>query len=133
MRRFVEMPKEFHQMNSAVSDLEMLNGMARSLERSEARRIGTTLTRARKIVARRIGITASAFENILYQRTKNVPSWLMGRVRAELVSVLQLEVQNLEHEIQLYRQTGANHSGDALIAVETQLIAAREVLRGEVK
>lgn len=127
------MQEEFRQMNSAVSDVETLNGMARSLERSEARRIGTTLTQARKMVARRVGITASAFENYLYQRTKVVPNWLMSRVRAELISVLQLEVQNLEHEIQLHRQTGADHTGDALISAAAQLAAAREILMGEVK
>src|SRR5260370_30844504 len=125
------MQEDFRQMNSAVSELEMLNGMARSLERSEARRIGTTLTEARKRVARRLGVTASAFENFLYQRTKNVPNWLMNRVRAELISVLQLEVQNLEHEIQLHRQAGSDHSGDALVAAETQLAAARKILSGQ--
>src|SRR3981189_195404 len=104
MEGFVEMQEEFRQMNSAVSDVEALNGMARSLERSEARRVGTTRTQARKTIARRIGITASAFENFLYLRTKVVPNWLMGKVRAELISVLQLEVQNLEHEIQLHKQ-----------------------------
>jgi hypothetical protein len=127
------MQEEFRQMNSAVSDIEMLNGMARSLERSEARRIGTTLTQARKIIARRVGITASAFENFLYQRTKVVPNWLMGRVRAELISVLQLEVQNLEHEIQLHQQIGSDRSGTALVAAETKLAAAREILLGQVK
>jgi hypothetical protein len=127
------MQEEFRQMNSAVSDLETLNGMARSLERSEARRIGTTLTQARKMVARRLGITPGAFENFLYQRTKVVPNWLMSRVRAELLSVLQLEVQNLEHEIQLHRQTGSDHSGTSLVSAETQLAKAREILAGEVR
>jgi hypothetical protein len=133
MRRFVEMPEEFHQMNSAVTDLETLNGMARSLERSEARRIGTTPTKVRKIIARRLGITKSSLENFLSRRTKVVPHWLMSCVRAELISVLQLEVQNLEHEIQLYRQAGADHSGSALVAIETQLATARQILREEVK
>lgn len=127
------MQEDFRQMNSATSDIAALNGMARSLERSEARRIGTTLTQARKTIARRIGVTSAAFENFLYQRTKVVPSWVMSRVRAELISALQLEVQNLEHEIQLHRQAGSDHSGSALVAAETQLAAAREILRGEVK
>ena len=124
------MQEDFRQMNSAASDIEMLNEMARSLERSEARRIGTTLTQARKTVARRVGLTAAAFENFLYQRTKVVPNWVMGRVRAELISVLQLEVQKLEHEIQLHKQIGSDHSDDALNAAETQLEAARKILNG---
>ncbi len=124
------MQKDFDQMNGAASDVETLNGMARSLERSEARRIGTSLTQARKIVARRIGITAACFENFLYLRTKIVPNWVMSRVRAELISVLQLEVQKLEHEIQLHKQAGSDHSGDALCAIETSLAAARKILSG---
>jgi hypothetical protein len=127
------MPKEFRQMNSAVSDLETLNGLARSLERSEARRIGTTPSKARKAVARRLGITKDALENFLYRRTKVVPHWLMSCVRSELVSALQLEMQNLAHEIQLHRQAGSDHSGTALVAAETQLEAARQILEGEMK
>ena len=127
------MQEDFRQMNSATTDVETLNGMARALERSEARRAGTTLTRARKLVARRIGITASAFENFLYQRTKVVPSWLMHRVRAELISVLQLEVQKIEHEIQLHRQIGSDHTDAALASAETQLAAARQILSGGMK
>jgi hypothetical protein len=133
MKGFVKMKEALRQMNSASTDVALLNGMARALERSEARRAGTTLTQARKSVARRVGVTASAFENFLYQRTKVVPSWLMHRVRAELISVLQLEVQNLEHEIQLHRQTGSAHSDDALASAETQLEAARQILSGEVR
>ncbi len=125
------MQEDFRNMHSATSDIEALNGMARSLERSEARRIGTTLTQARKVVARRIGVTSSAFENYLYQRTKTVPSWLMGRVRAELISVLQLEIQNLEHEIQLHKQSGSPHTDDALASAEAQVAAARKILQGK--
>jgi hypothetical protein len=125
------MTKDFPQMNSAVADVATLNGMARSLERSEARRIGTTLTQARKTVARRLGVTPSTFDNYLYGRVKVVPNWLMGKVRAELISVLQSEAAHLEHEIQLHRQTGSHHSEDALASAESQLAAAREILRGK--
>lgn len=125
------MPKDFPQLSSAGADVAALNGMARSLERSEARRIGATLTQARKIVARRLGITSSTFDNFLYGRTKVVPSWLMGKVRAELISVLQSEASHLEHEIQLHRQTGAHHSEASLASAEAQLAAAREILGGK--
>ena len=125
------MQEDFRNMNSALSDIDSLTCMARSLERSEARRVGTSLTQARKIVARRIGVTASAFENFLYRRTKVVPNWVMRRVRAELVSVLQLEVQKLEHEIQLHKQIGSDHSDSSLASAETQLAAARRILESK--
>lgn len=84
-------------------------------------------------MARRIGITACAFENYLYQRTKVVPHWLMNRIHAELVSVLQLEMQKLEHELQLHLQTGSDRSGSALVSAEAQLAAARKVLAEAMK
>src|ERR1700730_16177485 len=112
MKGFVKMKEETRKMNSAVSDVETLNGMARLLERSEVRRLGSKVMQARKDIARRIGITDDQIENFRSLRTKVVPHWLMGRVRAELISVLQLEVQNLEHQIQLHRQTGSDYSGN---------------------
>jgi hypothetical protein len=127
------MQEDFRKMNSAVSDLETLNGMARSLERSEVRRGTSGIMQARKNIARRLGITDDQIENFRSLRTKIVPHWLMNRVRAELFTVLQLEVQNLEHEIQLHKQTGADYRDDALATAETQLAAARSILSGKVK
>lgn len=125
------MTKEFGQMNSAVSDIDQFNGLARSMERSEVRRSNAGVLEARKAIARRVGITFDTIENFRSLRTKIVPHWLMNRVRAELISALQMEAQYLEHEIQLHKQTGADHSGNALVAAETQLAAAREILKGE--
>lgn len=127
------MSKDSRQMNSAVSDVETLNGLARSLERSEVRRSGYGVIQARKNIARRLGITADTIENFRSLRAKMVPHWLMNRFRAELISALQLEVQNLEHEIQLNKQIGAHHTDNAMAAAEAQLAAARKILSGEVK
>ena len=57
----------------------------------------------------------------------------MNKVRAELVSVLQSEIQRLEHEVHLARQIGSDHRDDMLASAETQLASAREILRREVK
>jgi hypothetical protein len=127
------MQEEFRKMNSAVSDLETLNEMTRSLERSEVRRLGSKLMQARKDIARRLGITDDQIENFRSLRTKIVPHWLMNRVRAELFTVLQLEVQNLEHEIQLHRQTGSDYRNNNLASAEAQLSKAREILSGKIK
>jgi hypothetical protein len=133
VKGFVKMQEDFRKMNSAVGDLDHFNAMARSLERSEVRSVGSGVIQARKNIARRLGINPDTIENFRSLRAKMVPHWLMNRVRAELVSALQLEVQNLEHEIQLHRQAGADHSGNALIAAETQVAAVRQILRGEVR
>lgn len=125
------MTKDFRQMNSSFADLETLNGLTRALERSECRRTGRKLLPAREDIARRLGITPDTIENFRSLRTKIVPHWLLNKVRAELVSVLEMERQNLEHEIQLYKQTGAHHTDVDLCAAETQLSAVREVLGRE--
>jgi hypothetical protein len=133
MKGFVKMQEDFRKMNSAVGDLDNFNAMARSLERSEVRSVGTGVTQARKNIARRLGITADTIENFRSLRAKMVPHWLMNRVRAELISALHVEVQNLEHEIQLHRQIGSGHCDHALASAETQLAAARQILEGGVK
>lgn len=127
------MTEEKGPMASSVGDIHSLNQMARLLERSEVRRVNTNLMQARKNVARRLGITADMIENFRSLRNKIVPHWLMDKVEAELRSALEMEAQNLEHEIQLYRQTGAHHSGSALVEAETKLVAVREILAGGVK
>jgi hypothetical protein len=133
MKGFVKMQEDFRKMNNAVGDLDNFNAMARSLERSEVRRAGTGVLQARVDIARRLGIGPDAIENFRSLRAKMVPHWLMNRVRAELVSALHVEMQNLEHEIQLHRQAGTHHTDDALASAETQVAAARAILRGEVK
>jgi hypothetical protein len=86
---------------------------------------------ARKDIARRLGITDDQIENFRSLRTKIVPHWLMNRVRAELFSVLQLEVQNLEHEIQLHKQIGSDYRDVDLASAQAQIAAARAILEGE--
>ena len=133
MKGFVKMQEDFRKMHSSITDLDGFNSLARSLERCEVRRLGTGVVQARKNIACRLGISADAIENFRSLRAKMVPHFLMNRVRAELISALQLEMQNLEHEIQLHKQAGSNHTGDALVAAETQVAAIKEIIRGEMK
>jgi transposase-like protein len=117
---------------NAVSDVSTINHLAAVLERSEAHRLGVTESDARKSIARRLGVSPGTLENIRRLRTKVVPNWLMNKVRVELIAVLQLEIQRLEHEIHIARQTGSDHREDALCMAETQLAKARKALEGEV-
>lgn len=119
---------EINQMN-AVSDIEAVHRFARRLEDAEAKRLGVRVTEARISLARRLRTSPGTLENIRRLRTKIVPNWLMARIKAEFVSVLQNEIARLEHEITIAKQIGAHHSDDALQAAETQVVAAREILR----
>ena len=119
---------EINQMN-AVSDIEAVHRFARRIEDAEAKRLGVRITEARVSLARRLRTSPGTLENIRRLRTKVVPNWLMARIKAEFVSVLQNEIARLEHEISIAKQIGAHHSDDALQAAETQMVAALEILR----
>lgn len=118
---------------NAMSDVATMNRLSKSLEDAEAYRLGINAKDARKRIAKRIGTTPTTLENLRRMRTKIVPNWLMNRVRAELVSVLQSEIQRLEHEVSIYRQIGQDHRDDLLAEAETSLASARQILKGELK
>lgn len=124
--------KRVRPMN-AISDVSTLNRFARLVEKSEARQLGISEQQARTRIANRIGVSPGTLENIRRLRTKIVPNWLMNKVRLELVAVLQLEIQGLEHEVNLARKTGMDYRDDALVTAETQLAKAREALAGGMK
>lgn len=116
---------------NAATDVATLNRFARALENAEAKRIGASLPVARSRIASRLGVSPGTLENIRRLRTKIVPNWLMNKVRSELISVLQLEIRRLEHEVHLARQTGSNHRDGDLASAETSLATAREILTAE--
>jgi hypothetical protein len=116
------------QMN-AMTDIEAVHRFATTLENAEAKRLGVRTAQARISLARRLRTSPGTLENIRRLRTKIVPAWLMARIRAEFVSVLQNEITRLEHEINLARQVGLDHRDDDLQAAEAQVAAAKEILR----
>lgn len=124
---------EFIQMNTAMADVSTARRLVVRIEDTEARRQRRSVSDIRATVARKLQASPGTLENIRRYRSKVIPNWLMARIRAEFIAILQSEIQGLEHEIQLSRQTGADHRDDALASAETQLAAAREILAGEVK
>lgn len=117
----------------STADVSHARRMVVRIEDTEAKRRNETLDEVRPAVARKLKASPGTLENIRRFRSKVIPSWLMDRIRSEFVALLLSEIQGLEHEIQLARQTGSNHRDDTLAAAEAQLAAAREILRGEVK
>jgi hypothetical protein len=122
---------EINQMN-AVSDIESVHRFARRIEDAEAKRLGVRVTEARISLARRLRTSPGTLENIRRMRTKIVPNWLMARIKAEFVSVLQNEIARLEHEICVAKQIGMDHRESDLASAEAQLAAARSILAGDV-
>lgn len=119
---------DLNQMN-AVSDVETVHRLARRLEDAEAKRLGVRVSEARISLASRLRTSPGTLENIRRLRTKIVPNWLMARIKAEFVSVLQQEIARLEHEVTITKQIGLHHSDSALQEAETQVAAAREILK----
>ena len=118
---------------NAFSDVATVNRLARVIEDQEARRLAIPVSSARARVANRIGVAPGTLENLRRLRTKIVPNWLMNRLRAEFIVVLQSEIQRLEHEIHVARQIGADHRDDLLASAETQLATARQIFDEAVK
>lgn len=113
---------------SASADVATAERWTRVLEKAEAKRLGVPEKDARKSLARKLKASPGTLENIRRLRTKLVPHWLMARMRGEFIAALQMEIQRLEHEIHLARQTGMDHRDDALCAAEAQLQSARRIL-----
>lgn len=109
-----------------TTDADTFTSLTRSLERSEARRLGIGITTARVGIARRLGITPTTLENHLYKRLKVIPHWLMTQVREELIKALGREIAHLEREIELHRKAGADPDDRELVAAEAKIAEARQ-------
>lgn len=114
---------------SAHADVSTACQLAHGIEQAEARRLGLSVSKARPSVARRVGASPGTMENIRRMRVKNIPSWLMDRIRAEFVAVLQNEIRHLENEISIARKTRVDYSPDVLAAAETQVLAAKTLIK----
>jgi len=113
---------------NAMADIATANRLARVIEDAEASRLGVRVGKARRTVARRIGASPGTLENIRRLRLKTIPNYLMARIRAEFVAVLQREIRRLEHEISLHTQAGVDHHDDDLAKAQAQLDAAKAIL-----
>jgi hypothetical protein len=115
-------------MSGAVSDVPRASTMLTLLEDTEARRKRVTVGEARTAIARTLRVPAKTLLNIRKQRRKAVQNSLLTGIRDRLIAVLQLEVQECEHLIALYRQTGVDCREDDFLAVATSIAAAKKIL-----
>jgi len=120
-------------MSTATADLSTAHHFVTKIENAEAKRKNLPVIDVRPLVASKLKTSPGTLENIRRFRSKVIPNWLMQRIRAEFVAVLQNEIQGLEHEVHLARQIGSNYRDDTLASAEAQLAAAREILEGGLK
>lgn len=115
---------------NAVADVATARRLATAIEDHTARRLRLPVAKARPRVASRLGAAPGTLENLRRDRLKSIPSWLMARIRAEFIRVLQAQVQALEADISFHRQAGADHRSDDLAAAEAQIREAKKILSG---
>lgn len=116
---------------SASSDTATANELLLRLENFEARRLNTSPKRVRSTMASRLRAMPGTLENIRRLRLKTIPSWLMSRMRGELVSAMQHEIARLEHELAIHRQIGTDPGSNDFAKAEAALGAARQIMRGD--
>lgn len=115
---------------NAHTDVQAAQMLALRLEGIEAGRGKLPLAEIRERVARKVSSSPGFFENLQRGRIKSVPAWLMRKMRDALVEALQTEVQKLQHEIHLARQTGEGPDSDAIFEAEARLVEAKKILGG---
>jgi hypothetical protein len=113
---------------SAMADVSAARHMAIVLEDAEAKRLGIRVSKARPKVASALGTAPGTLENLRRRRLKSVPSWLLSRMRAQFIKLLQAELGRLEHEITVHLQVGIDPREGDLCAAQAQLAAAKEIL-----
>jgi hypothetical protein len=113
---------------NALADVSVAHRLTAAIEDAEAKRLGVSIIKARPRVARKLGAAPGTLENIRRFRLKNIPSWLMARIRCEFVAVLQAEIGRLEHEISIHLQTGTDPRSDDLAAAQAQVASAKKIL-----
>lgn len=114
---------------SNVAFDESAQRWATILEKTEAVRRGGSISEARPIVARRLGVAPGALERLRKGRVKGVRTWLYQRMRALVIEELHAEIRRQEHELFLAMQSGVGPGESAIIAVQTSIAANKKILR----
>ena len=114
---------------NAAADVAVAKRLLGRLEDGEARAKGLPKEEVRRSLARRMRVLPGTLRNIRKNRVKSIPHWMMVRIRAELIAVLQHEANRIQHEIHLARQTGVDHRENNLAKAEAQLVEAQAILR----
>ena len=118
----------FERRKGPVSDVPVASRMLTLLEDTEARRRGISVQTARTSIARALRIPAATLRHLRNQRRKTVDYSVMGAIADRLVVVLQAEIAELDHELQIARQIGVDVRDDLFQEAAASIAAAKEIL-----
>jgi ribosomal protein L29 len=105
--------------------------LGKMLEDRQARRDGSNVEEARKVVARKLGAAPGTLRNLRKRRLKDVGAGLLDGLRAYVVRELHEEARQLDHEAQLLLASGAHPDSGALAEIRQDLARIKSVLVGE--
>ena len=93
---------------TSAAYLDRARVWTRALEDGEASRSGTKVSEARLVIARQTSIAPGTLENIRKGRLKTIAVDVYDRLRASVIRKLESELQHVQHELQVARQTGVD-------------------------
>lgn len=106
-------------------------GLARLLVDRECKRTKDR-TKARKNVARALGVPPGTIENLQRERSKRVDGWLRDALRARVIRELEAEVVRLQHELAILKHANSDVDASQATAARADLSAVMAALgRGE--
>jgi len=111
-----------------MSDVAIASNYARRLVEQEARASNLGMREAAQAVARSLKVSAGSVWSLLYAPPKRIGTDLFRKLHDRVERSLQFELQALEHELSILRQTGADPRSTALGEVEALLAQARRAL-----
>lgn len=100
---------EFHrerEMTTPDVFVGQAKGWTTLLEDAESKRTGDPIREARKRVARTLGLTSGTLENLRHRSPKAVATHVYERLRGGVIRELEKELQRVEQELHIARQTG---------------------------
>ncbi|CAB4145833.1 hypothetical protein UFOVP1204_57 [uncultured Caudovirales phage] len=121
--------RETRQTVPTTAD-EFARKWATDLGSAEASNSGHPLPVACKSVARRLGLPVSSIDNIRRGRVKSVSARVLDRIRSAIISKIQQEMRELEHELEVAMRASTHPLDDEILQAQAALAAARSILKG---
>ena len=120
-------PRINDPMVSVVYDQKIAQ-WARELEDRTRARDGLSLPDARKIVARRAGVSPGTLENMRRGRVKNLLGIVRDRIQALVIRELESEIRRLSHDLEMALRCASHPCEDEVLAARAALAAARKLI-----
>lgn len=114
--------------NRDKSSMHGLAYWAEELEVREAKERGSSREDARPFLASKLKMLPGTLENIFRGRIKEPKQKTIDAVRNAFIRELEAEIQRLEHEVFMARQSGAAPDAHEIFEAQSHIEAAKSLL-----